>query len=340
MIRPLTLSDLLLLRRKPRSQVMLYNVAMLAKPHRPFWFGVRGLIEGAWNDSVSLIYRDRGNTALVQALGRSGKPEQDIVMLAAYGETRGHSSDPDVWFRLLEQLCASAAQHRIQRLYAGLSQNHEELREVFRQLSFSAYSSQTVLQLEGPDWAQGTTLAPMRAQTRRDAWAIHKLYGLTTPRTVQSAEARVARDWMLPINLGWRNYSHQAWVLGPDDDLDAYLHLTSGPAAHVLVLLIKPEARSSTTDILRFGLAQITDTLPVYLMLRNYQHDMLAPASDLGFHPIGEQMLLFKQTTEAVRNTFLLPVREASSEPRATMPTITSYNEEARKYVRTTRYHK
>ena len=41
MIRSLTPGDLWILRRKPRSQVMLYNEAMLVKPHRPFWFGVR-----------------------------------------------------------------------------------------------------------------------------------------------------------------------------------------------------------------------------------------------------------------------------------------------------------
>ena len=51
-------------------------------------------------------------------------------------------------------------------------------------------------------------------------------------------------------------------------------HLTSGPAAHVLLLLVQPEARAITTDILRFGLGQISDTLPVYLLLREYQREL------------------------------------------------------------------
>lgn len=340
MIRPLTLGDLLLLRRKPRSQVMLYNASMLAQPHRPFWFGLRTLIEGSWYDGATFIYRDRGSRAAIQAVGRNGQPEQDIVMLSAYGEPQGTPSDADIWFRLLELLCANAAQHRIQRLYAALSQRHDELREIFRQLGFTTYTHQTVMLLEGPDWDQGTTIAPMRPQSRRDAWAIHKLYGALTPHSVQQAEARVARDWMLPLGRTWRRLRPRAWVLGPPDDLDAYLHLTSGSAAHVLLLLVKPETRAITTDILRFGLGQISDTLPVYLLLREYQRELLVPATDLGFQPIGEQALLLKQTTETARRSFLMPVREVSTEPRAPIPTITSRSEKVRRYVRTTRYHK
>ncbi|MFL5800978.1 MAG: hypothetical protein ACJ8CR_04475 [Roseiflexaceae bacterium] len=339
MIRPLTPGDLWILRRKPRSQVMLYNETMLVRPHRPFWFSVRCALEGSRRDGATFVYRERGSRAAVQAVGRSGRPEQDIVMMSAYGDGRGQPTDPDIWFRILEVLCASAGQHRLQRLYAALSERHEELREIFRQLGFAGFTQQTVMRLEGPDWDQGITLAPMRPQARRDAWAIHKLYGATTPHTVQQAEARVARDWTLPLTRGWRRPRRRAWVLGPEDNLTTYLHLISGPVAHVLTLLVQPEARAITTDILRFGLGQISDSLPVYLLLREYQRELLLPAADLGFQPIGEQALLFKQTTAAVRRPFLMPVREPTTEPRAPIPTITSRTEEARRYVRTTRYH-
>src|SRR5215475_12519418 len=131
MIRLLKPADLLILRRKPRSQVMLYNEAMLVNPHRPFWFGVRCVLEGSRRDGATFVFRERGLRAAVQAVGRGGRPEQDIVMLSAYGDNRGHPTDPDIWFRILEALCASAANHRVQRIYAALSQRHEELREVF-----------------------------------------------------------------------------------------------------------------------------------------------------------------------------------------------------------------
>ncbi len=128
-------------------------------------------------------------------------------------------------------------------------------------------------------------------------------------------------------------------MLGPEDDLTAYLHLTSGISAHVLTLLLRPEAREITTDILRFGLAQVPDALPVYLLLRDYQQELLLPAGDLGFQPIGEQALLYKQTTVAARRSFLMPALESSAEPRAPIPTISSMSEDVRPYVRTARYH-
>lgn len=342
MIGPATLSDIWTMRRVPRSLVMLYNEAMLVHQHRWLWFTLRCLLEGNGRDGITLRYRERGMRAFVQSVGRSGRPEQDIVVLAAYGGGRGHPTDPDIWFRVMEALCIQAGHHHIQRLYARLSQGHEELREVFRQLGFNRYAHQTVLRLEGPDWDQGTTLAPMRPQSRRDIWAIHKLYGATTPRPVQLAEARDSRSWMLPRVLPhtrrWHPYS-RGWVLGDEDNLTAYLHLTSGSDAHVLILLLHPEIRDITTDILRFGLGQIPDAQPVYLLLRDYQRELLLPAGDLGFQPIGEQAMLFKQTTMAVRRPILAKVLESSLEPSVPVPTISPLEGDMRPYVRTTRYN-
>ena len=140
----------------------------------------------------------------------------------------------------------------------------------------------------------------------------------------------MARDWQLPLAQGWRRAPRRRWVLGPDENLIAALRLVSGPTAHVLTLLIHPDARDIVTDVLRFGLGQISDRLQVYLMLREYQGELLAPASDLGFQPIGEQALLFKQTTVAVRRTSLIPALEPRPEPRGPIPTISSLGEDAR----------
>lgn len=330
MIRPVTPGDLWTLRRKPRSQVWLYNEAMLAQPHRQFLFALRCMLEGSGRDGATLVYRERSMRAAAQAVGRSGRPEQDIVMLSAYGGGKGHPTDPDVWFRIVERLCIHAGHHRVQRLYAALSQRHEELREIFRQLGFAGYAQQIVMRLEGPDWDQGITLAPMRPQTRRNDWAIHRLYGMITPYAVQQAEARVARDWQLPLTQSWRRPRRRGWVLGSDDNLIAALRLTSGPAAHVLTILIHPDVRDIVTDVMRFGLGQLPDTLPVYLLLREYQSELLAPASDLGFQPIGEQALLLKQTTVAVRRPSLIPGIEPIPEPRGPIVTISSISEDAR----------
>jgi hypothetical protein len=341
MIRSATPGDLWALQRKARSQVVLYNEALLAQPHNPLLFGLRSAALGPGRDGATFVFRERGAVALVQAQGRSGRPEQDVVYLAAHGTGgRGLPSDHDIWFRLLELLCAQAARSHVQRIYAALSNHQEELREVFRQVGFQGYARQMVLQLNGPDWDQGITLAPMRPQSRRDAWAIHKLYGSVTPHLVQHAEARSARAWMLPLAQRWSRRRRQGWVLGPDDNLSGYLHATSGPAAHVFTLLIRPDERELVSDVLRFGLAQLQDARSVYLILREYQEELLAQLQDLGFQPIGEQALLVKSTVVPVRRTVLLPALEPSLEPQVTIPSISAPRKDAISYVRTARSDK
>lgn len=335
MIRSATPADLWTLRRKPRSHVVLYKELMLAQPHRIFWCALRCIIEGSNFNAATLICRERGARAMAQSRGRSGRPEHDLVALAAYGGGRGAPTDPDMWFRLVERLTIQAGRAHVQRLYAALSQHHDELREVFRQLGFVHYTTQTVLRLEGPDWDQGTTVAPLRLQTQRTLFAIQKLYGVVTPRPVQQAEVRDSRTWKLsrtrpPLAKA------RAWVLGSDDNLTTYLHLTRGSAGHVLTVMLHPEARDMTTDVLRFGLGQISDDLPVYLLLRDYQRELMLPASDLGFQPIGEQALFVKHTTVTARRPSLVPVLEPLLEQRASIPTISSLQEDTRAYVRST----
>lgn len=338
MIRSVAPVDLWALRRKPRSQVVLYNTAVLVQPHRPLWFALRCVLQGTGRERAMMVFRERGRIAVVQAVGRNGRSEQDIIYLSTYG-SKGHGlpSDRDIWFRLLEQLCINAGHHHVQRLYASISTQQVELREIFRQLGFQAYAHRTILHLSGPDWDQGTTIAPMRAQSRHDRWAIHKLYGATTPHVVQHAEARNPRDWMLPLTPHWKSPRRRAWVYGPEDNLLAYVHAVSGLSAHVLMLLIHPSAREMVTDVLRFGLAQLPDTRPVYLLLLEYQEELLAPAQDLGFQPIGEQTMLVKSTVVPVRRSVLVPALESGLDPRIPIPSISSPREDPRSYVRTTR---
>ena len=338
MIRSVGMNDLWVLQRKPRSSVMLYNEDMLVSPYRPRWFTLQRAVQGSSPAGAALVFEDQsGIQALVHATRRRQRVELDIVMLSAY-DAAGTNTDPDMWFRLLETLCIQAGQHHVQRLYAGLSQRHDELREIFRQLGFRYYAQQHVMRLEGPDWDQGTSLAPMRPQSQRDIWSIHQLYGALTPRPVQQAEAREARSWKLPLAQRWHRKQRRAWVLGHHESLQAYLALTSGSVAHVMTMLIRPEARELTTSVLRFALGQISDELPVYLLLRDYQNELMLPAGDLGFQPIGAQALLVKQTTLSVRRPILTPAMEPGIEPRAPLPTISLFDEDRRSHVRSARY--
>lgn len=329
MIRSVVPGDLLLLRRKPRNQVVLYTEGLLAQAHRPAWFALHCMLQGNGRDRSSVTFHDRSAGAIVQSIGRSGRPEQDVVYLGSFGARSPRlPSDYDIWFRLLERLCAHAGHHHVQRLYAAAPSQYGEVREIFRQVGFQAYTHATILHLSGPDWDQRTTLALMRGQSRRDYWAIHKLYGAVTPHPVQHAEVRNARHWALPLTNRAFGVQHGAWLSGPDDDLTAYLRMTSGASGHVFSLLLRTDVRDQAVEVLRFGLAQLSDTRPVYLVLREYQEELLAPAQDLGFQPIGEQTLLVKSTVTPVRRPLLVPSFEPGLEPQVTAPRISTSRED------------
>lgn len=318
MIRTVTPGDLWLLRRKPRYQQVLYTGRLLAYSHRPLWFALQSMLAGNHRERTTLVLAEGGRFALVQAMGRRGRPEQDVIYLAINGTRSEHTpSDYELWFHLLHQLCANAAHHSVQRLYAALPCQHNELREIFRQVGFQAYTHRHLFHLSGPDWDQGTRLAPMRMQARRDHWAIHKLYGMATPHLVQQAEVYNARNWTL--HKAYSLVRRQAWVLGPDDDLVAYLRLLSGPNGHVFSLIIRPDEREQAVDVLRFGLAQLSDSRPVYLLLREYQQELFEPAMRLGFQPVGEQTLLVKHMVMPIRRAVLAPSLEVGLEPRVSV---------------------
>jgi hypothetical protein len=338
MIRSVTPGDLWVLRRKPRNQVVLYNERLLARPHQPFWFASRCFFEGNSQDRTTSVFHDRGVRAVAQARGRAGRPEQDIVYLGVYGsDRRTLPSDYDIWYRLLEQLTVTAGHNHTQRLYASLWSQQAEAHEIFRQLGFQAYLRRIVLQLSGPDWDQGTTLAPMHGQSRADAWGIHKLYGSVAPRIVQHAEVRTPRSWGLPLAQRWQQTRRRGWVLGSHDDVSAYLHMRSGPAAHVLTLLLHPAAREVAPDVLRFGLTQISDDKPVYLILAEYLSELLAPVQNLGFQPVGEQTMWMKSTAVTMRQPVRVSAFEPGIEPRITIPHISVPREDAHTYARPTR---
>ncbi|NJK79211.1 MAG: hypothetical protein HC893_16220 [Chloroflexaceae bacterium] len=339
MIRSVTPGDLWRLRGKARNQVVFYDDTLLVQPHQPVWFAFRCFIAGNGRDRITTVYQERGVRAYVQAQGRSGRPEQDIIYASVLGGgSKTRRSDRDIWYRLLEHTVIEAGNHHVERLYAAIWNQQDEMREVFRQLGFQPYVRRYVLQLSGPDWDQGTRLAVMRTQSRRDSWAIHKLYGSVTPHVVQGHEMRTPRTWSLSVSQQWLQPRRQGWVLGADDDLEAYLHALSGPRAHVLTPLIVPAARESLPEILRFGLAQLHDDKPVYLLIAEYQSELLALAQNLGFQPIGEQTLLLKQTAVPARRLVLRPTFEPEPglEPRVTVPSITVPREDTHAYVRTT----
>jgi hypothetical protein len=339
MSRLLTPIDLFGLRRKARSLVVLDGDISLLRRHRVVLLAVRSILENHSTHSTTVV----GNgpiSAILQARLRHLRPERELMALASYGPDQRYPSDHDMWFNLLESHVVQSARDRIQRLYATLDNQHADLTEIFRQSGYAPFSRQLLLRLDGPDWDQGTRIAIMQPQTRHDVWGIHQLYGQTTPRPVQLAEAKTARDWMLPLATPWERTKQRAWVQRHTDQIVASLRIQSGREAHVMHLLVQPSARDEVPDMLRFGMSQIADTLPIWLVLRDYQEDLIWSAQDLGFQPFSEQSLLVRHNVAFIRRPAFARVLEPNHEQGSPIPTIVpAANKQARFYATHKRHH-
>ncbi|MFZ9857781.1 MAG: hypothetical protein ACO3F2_05525 [Roseiflexaceae bacterium] len=339
MSRLLTPIDLIGLRRKARSLVVLDGDVSLLRRHRVLLLAVRSILENHTTHSTTVV-RHGDISAMLQALTRHSRPERELIALASYGLDQRYPSDHDMWFNLLESHVVQSARDRIQRLYATLDNHHADVAEIFRQSGYVPFSRQLLLRLDGPDWDQGTRLATMAPQTRHDVWGIHQLYGQITPRPVQLAEAKAARDWMLPLSTPWERVKQKAWVQRHNEQIMASLRIQSGREAHVMRLLVQPSARDEVPDMLRFGMSQIADTLPIWLVLRDYQEDLLWSAQDLGFQPFSEQSLLVRHNVALIRRPAFARVLKPNHEQGSPIPTIVpAANKQARFYAPQKRHH-
>lgn len=337
MIRSVTPGHLWRLRRKAQYQMILPNECLLVQPYRPFWFAVRCAFQGSGPQREAMVYQDRNVLATVHARGVPDHPEQRILYFGFHGSDQQRSVY-DLWFRLLERLCIHAGYHGIHRLHATVwSQQQAEIGEIFRQLGFQVYTHNLVLQLAEAKWHHEPTHYPMRAQSRHDAWAVHKLYGSVTPPLVQRAEARTPRAWLPTVSTGWQQVHGRSWVSGPEDHLNSYLRITSGPDAHVFSLLVHPETRDEVTEVVRFGLAQLSHARPVYFILREYHQELVEPLERLGFRCTGQQALLVKSVVVRVRRAPIAPALKASIwGSQVVVPRISTPREDVNTYVRAT----
>lgn len=328
MIRPIRLTDLLELRHRPYSRIALFNELTLARAHRPLLFATRCSLPLS-SDTQTLVYSDRGLRGYIQSRCRSFTPEADIVYLAAQPFRSGQRqpTDPDVWYRLLQECISRMGARAIERLYAPLPSNSEVL-EVFRQLGFQPYAHRQVWRALTPEVAEGSALIALRPQQRRDPHAIQRLYESITPTIVQRAEMRNSRSWQLPVvRSRATGVRERSWVLGRDgrdDVLRAALHLWQGSSAAVFTLLIDPAERSMASSVLRFGLSQLSASHQgaVYVLLPEYHSELGSDLGEIGFECLGDQLLLVKSTVVPLRKPLLRPVLEGGLE--VVRPSVTS----------------
>ncbi|MBV9791886.1 MAG: hypothetical protein JOZ51_27110 [Chloroflexi bacterium] len=326
MIRPAMAADLWALRRRPQRRIFFYTETMLATSYRPFVVSLRSMLGPIGDDVVTLVLRKSGMRGFIQARKRSHAPEIDISYLAGFAAARGSGiPDGDVWYSLVENLIERAGHARIERVFASVGHRFEDVIETLKQLGFQPYTTQQIWMLPEPAIQEGSALVALRRQHRRDAWPIHQLYTRVTPRHVQQAELRQSSAWQLPLprrRLGWRE---RGWVLGNDQALQMYIHVLTGPRAHVLRPLFEPELRQQAATMLRYALSHMSEPRTVFAVIRGYQSEIGGALEELGFKLRGEQTLFVKHLVVPQRQAVRVPAllrTEPNLEPATTLPRI------------------
>jgi hypothetical protein len=152
----------------------------------------------------------------------------------------------------------------------------------------------------------GSSLLALRRQHRRDAWAVHQLYGRITPRHVQHAEQKQSGCWQLPRPRRGISWREQAWVLGDDQTLNMHVHALSGPRAHVLRPMCDPHVQHNVAAMLRYALSRLDEPRTVFAVIRAYQAELNTALEEVGFRLRGEQTLFVKQL--AIRESQMVTV--------------------------------
>jgi len=279
---------------------------------------------------------------LAQMRQRRGRPEADVIYLAPslrqpFDEAQDRAQDTafstadeasTIWYRLLNHLCARAGERGIQRLFAHLTEDGEEI-ETFQQLGFSPYTREDILCLNGlSESHRRLDRVVMRPQQAVDAWALQRLYANVAPRLVQQAESlgergweRSSADW--PLRTGSEGY-----VLEDNGEIVSYLLFSGGRIGHWMRILLHPQAYDRADEVIQHGLAFLSHypPCPIYCSVREYEGGLRAPLQDWGFEPFGSQAILVKHTTVRIKEPTRKLVPALDKRAEAATPTMSRIN--------------
>ncbi len=304
MIRTFQPGDLLLLQRLQRQATKVNAVQSLLAPQSAVWMAASSAFAPLmpWSsNSVTYVLRPETHqighglerAGFLQAQRRSGRPEEELVLLAPALETRtGH---PAIWLKLLshyinETIALNAANPStgVQRIYADVP-DQPLLVQTLGQVGFSIYARQTIWRMT--DWEQslawfrnggpprgGAALKTshagngfharsaemqVRTATRDDEWSLRRLYSQATPRKVQAAEGTGPQNALLqeqpvkpPILEWWHSGEVHTLVLEEGVELRGCLRVVIGKQGVWLQLWADtPRMDSSiSADLIAHGL--------------------------------------------------------------------------------------
>jgi hypothetical protein len=284
----------------------------------------------------------RRRQGLAQMRQRRGRPEADVIYLAPslrqpFDSAQDRAQDtafstayeaPTIWHRLLTHLGARAGERGIQRLFARLAEDGEEI-ETFQQVGFSPYTREDTFRLNSlSESHRRLDRVVMRPQQAVDAWALQRLYANVAPRLVQQAESLGERGWERS-SIDWPLRARsEGYVLEDNGEIVSYLLFRGGRIGHWMRILLHPQAYDHADEVIQHGLAFLSHypPCPIYCNVREYEGGLRTPLQNWGFEPFGSQAILVKHTTVRIKKPARKLVPALDKRAEAATPTMSRIN--------------
>lgn len=222
-----------------------------------------------------------------------------VTRLAAGVPDRDASIDVvDLWTELLAQAVRAAGGSGAKRLHA-VSPLDGPAYEALRRATFTAYAQQTALLAHGLHPHDRDQIS-LREQEPSDAWSIHQLYHLATPRPIQYAEAFTSNHWDTGRRAGWRI---RGFLAERGHEVTAYCRVTSRGRRHVVDVLTLPGEARLVRAIVPQAVARVGDWRrdAIWIAAPDYFSDQVSHLESLGFTPVERQTRMVRYTAVEVR---------------------------------------
>ena len=214
----------------------------------------------------------------------------ELVSLGASGEPSGVIEH---WLALLAESNVAAGLDGAKRLHAD-SPLDGPVHETLVRAGYSVYAHETILLAQGLHRGEGEE-PRLRAQEPSDAWSIHHLYHLLTPKAVQYAEAFSSNHWRLSRLP--RSNEH-GYVLDGRQGLEGYCRVTTAGRQAALEILIAPDRFADLTDLVAESLRLAGAGLDgrVWARVPGYLGEYVAPLEEAGFQAVEQRALMVRYT--------------------------------------------
>jgi hypothetical protein len=292
-VRPFGIRDLPVLRGARQIHVPLsYPEIALYSPLSDM---LSALPYGRRFSRVFLALEDDEICGLIQL--RPEPREYRWVVTGLAATDSGAESDEEhrveIWNHLLRYSAFAAGLAGAKRVHAAAPVDGPASQALHR-AGFSTYAHQTLLlahRLRPPDPQDGM----VREQEPSDAWSIHHLYHLATPRAVQYAEAFSSNHWDVRRRL---NARVRGFLIEHKQVVVAYAQITTKGRLCAMEVIVQPDELGLLPTLVwqSCQLAGIDGRCTIWVSVPDYHREYLTPLDGLGFQEVGRQALMVRYT--------------------------------------------